>query len=562
LSVKELPAWKALEQHAGTMRTTHLRDLFLQDTPIDALTDTPKTNNRFDTFSVSNESLLLDFSKQRITQTTLSLLKNLSKDCQLDSWKERLFSGDTINTSENRPALHTALRLPYNSQLSINNHNVVTDIQANLAHMSSMVARIHAGQWRGYSGLPIDTIVNIGVGGSDLGPLMACKALSDSQPPAGQQLKLHFVSSMDGSQIANLLDQLSPTTTLFIISSKSFTTIDTLSNANTARQWLKSASGVKDELLNRRHFIGISASPEKMSQWGIPEKSQLNFWDWTGGRYSLWSAIGLPIALRIGMTGFKEMLRGAHAMDEHFKNAPFEENLPVQLGMIGIWNINFLNIHAHAILPYDGRLSHLPAYLEQLEMESNGKSANRQGSSIDYHTCPILWGEIGPNAQHAFYQLLHQGTESVMCDFITSARRYDGFENSELQQQHQLSLANCLAQSRLLALGDSAIEGNDTAPIHKRYRGNQPSTTVLINELTPYSFGQLIALYEHKVFVQSVIWEVNPFDQWGVELGKKMATELLKPLLNEDTPATFDSSTAGLLNSILSLQAQDKESKQ
>lgn len=561
MSVKESSAWKALEQHADTMQSTHLRDLFLQDTPVDAPANIDKTNSRFDTFSVSNGSLLLDFSKQRITQTTLSLLKNLSRDCQLERWKERLFSGDTINTSENRPALHTALRLPYNSQLSLDNHNIVTDIQANLAHMSSMVARIHAGQWRGYSGLPIDTIVNIGVGGSDLGPLMACKALSDSQPPAGQQLKMHFVSSMDGSQIANLLDQLSPTTTLFIISSKSFTTIDTLSNANTARQWLKSASGVKDELLNRRHFIGVSASPDKMSQWGIPEKSQLNFWDWTGGRYSLWSAIGLPIALRIGMTGFKEMLSGAHAMDEHFKNAPFEENLPVQLGMIGIWNINFLNIHAHAILPYDGRLSHLPAYLEQLEMESNGKSANRQGNSIDYHTCPILWGEIGPNAQHAFYQLLHQGTESVMCDFITPARRYDGFENTELQQQHQLSLANCLAQSRLLALGDSAIEGNDKAPIHKRYRGNQPSTTVLIDELTPYSFGQLIALYEHKVFVQSVIWEVNPFDQWGVELGKKMATELLKPLLNDNAPATFDSSTTGLLNSILSLQTLDKEPK-
>lgn len=552
MSVKELPAWKALEQHAGTMRTTHLRDLFLQDTPVDA----PQTNNRFDTFSICHEGVLLDFSKQRITQTTLSLLKSLSHACQLDRWKDRLFSGDTINTSENRPALHTALRLPHDSQLQLNSHNIVTDIQANLAHMTSMVERIHAGQWRGYSGLPIDTIVNIGVGGSDLGPLMACKALTDAQPPEGHQLNIHFVSSMDGSQIANLLDQLSPATTLFIISSKSFTTIDTLSNANTARQWLKSASEVKDELLNRRHFIGVSASSEKMSQWGIPQKSQLNFWDWTGGRYSLWSAIGLPIALRIGMTGFKEMLSGAHAMDKHFKNAPFEENLPVQLGMIGIWNINFLNIHAHAILPYDGRLRHLPAYLEQLEMESNGKSVDRQGKTIDYHTCPILWGEIGPNAQHAFYQLLHQGTESVMCDFIAPARRYVGFDNSELEQQHQLSLANCLAQSRLLALGDAAIEGNDTAPIHKRYRGNQPSTTILFDELTPFSFGQLIALYEHKVFVQSVIWDSNPFDQWGVELGKKMATDLLKPLTKEVPPFTFDSSTEGLLNAILSQQSQ------
>jgi glucose-6-phosphate isomerase len=544
LSVTETAAWKALEDHAAIMQNTHLRDLFLADS---------LEKKRFDELSLRHEHLLLDFSKQRITQNTLTLLKALADNCQLNDWKERLFNGDRINTSEDRPALHTALRQPYDSHLQLADH-IIEDVHANLAHMGSMVERIHAGQWRGYSGLPIDTIVNIGVGGSDLGPLMACKALSDAQPPAGHQLKMHFVSSMDGSQIADLLDELSPTSTLFIISSKSFTTIDTLSNANTARQWLKSASGVKTELLNRRHFIGISASAEKMNQWGIPENSQLNFWDWTGGRYSMWSAIGLPIALRIGMPGFKAMLSGAHAMDEHFKTAPFEENLPVQLGMIGIWNINFLNIHAHAILPYDGRLSHLPAYLEQLEMESNGKSVSRQGKAIGYSTCPILWGEIGPNAQHAFYQLLHQGSESVMCDFIAPARRYDDSDNQGLQQQHQLSLANCLAQSRLLALGDAAIAGNDTAPIHKRYRGNQPSTTVLLDELSPYSFGQLIALYEHKVFVQSVIWDINPFDQWGVELGKKMATDLLKPLEKEAASSSFDSSTEGLLSAILNKQ--------
>ena len=558
MSVNDSLAWKALEDHAQKMKNTHLRDLFSQK----ASADSSSLSSRFDTLSLTHEHLLLDFSKQRITQKTVELLKTLAQSCQLDQWKERLFSGDTINTSENRPALHTALRLPKNSKLLLNGQNIVDDVHANLSHMGSMVERIHAGQWRGYSGLPIDTIVNIGVGGSDLGPFMACKALSDAQPAVGHQLKMFFVSSMDGSQIADLLHELSPATTLFIISSKSFTTIDTLSNANTARQWLKSASGIKDELLNRRHFIGVSASQEKMNQWGIPENSQLNFWEWTGGRYSMWSAIGLPIALRIGMQGFKAMLSGAHAMDEHFKSASFEENLPTLLGMIGVWNINFLDIHAHAILPYDGRLSHLPAYLEQLEMESNGKSVSRQGKSIKYHTCPILWGEIGPNAQHAFYQLLHQGTESVMCDFIAPAKRYEGSNNNELQQQHQLSLANCLAQSRLLALGDAAIAGNETAPIHKRYRGNQPSTTILIDELTPYSFGQLIALYEHKVFVQSVIWEINPFDQWGVELGKKMATDLLKPLQKEKRVAPFDSSTEGLLNEILAQQAHEKESKQ
>lgn len=538
MSITDKPAWNALQTHADEMQHVHLRDLFQNDA------------DRFKDLSVRNERLLLDFSKQRITAKTLSLLKALSEACELDSWKARLFNGEKINTSEDRPALHTALRLPKGSELMLDHKNIADDVQDNLAHMSLLVSRIHAGQWRGYSGLAIDTIVNIGVGGSDLGPLMACRALTDAQLASGRKLRMHFVSSMDGSQLADLLSTLNPATTLFIISSKSFTTIDTLSNANTAREWLKAASGVRDELLNRRHFIGVSANAQKMTQWGIPANSQLNFWDWTGGRYSMWSAIGLPIALRIGMSGFKEMLSGAHAMDEHFKQAPFEENLPALLGLIGVWNINFLNIHAHAILPYDGRLSHLPAYLEQLEMESNGKSASRKGASLDYSTCPILWGEVGPNAQHAFYQLLHQGTESVMCDFIAPARRYHDQDNKDLQKQHTLTLANCLAQSRLLALGDSVLADSDNAPVHKRYRGNQPSTTVLMDELTPFSFGQLIALYEHKVFVQSVIWDINPFDQWGVELGKVMATELLAPLNDKQANTGFDHSTAGLLDTI------------
>jgi glucose-6-phosphate isomerase len=290
-----------------------------------------------------------------------------------------------------------------------------------------------------------------------------------------------------------------------------------------------------------------------MADWGIPPNSRLHLWDWIGGRYSMWSAIGLPIALEIGMDGFRDMLTGAHVMDRHFRSAEFERNLPVLLAMISVWNINFLNIRAHAILPYDGRLSHLPAYLEQLEMESNGKNVARDGSAIDYNTCPIIWGEIGPNAQHAFYQLLHQGTESVMCDFVVSARRYHN-GNPELQQQHTLTLANCLAQSRILALGDTVIDDDVTAPFFKHYHGNQPSTTLLLDELTPYSFGQMIALYEHKVFVQSVIWDINPFDQWGVELGKQMATTLIKPLSQQDADTDFDSSTNGLLASILKQQ--------
>jgi glucose-6-phosphate isomerase len=327
-----------------------------------------------------------------------------------------------------------------------------------------------------------------------------------------------------------------------------------MSNANTALQWLRQASGAEDEVLYRRHFIGISAEAEKMADWGIPPNSRLQLWDWIGGRYSMWSAIGLPIALEIGMHNFHQLLAGAHAMDQHFLSAKFEKNLPVMLAMIGIWNINFLNIRAHAILPYDGRLSHLPSYLEQLEMESNGKNVSRDGEEIDYNTCPILWGEIGPNAQHAFYQLLHQGTESVMCDFVTTARRYQNSGNPELQEQHRLSLANCLAQSRILALGDSVMDSDVAAPFFKRYRGNQPSSTILLDELTPYSFGQLIALYEHKVFVQSVIWNINPFDQWGVELGKQMATTLIDPLSRRDTDEEFDPSTNGLLASVLGQQ--------
>jgi glucose-6-phosphate isomerase len=436
----------------------------------------------------------------------------------------------------------------------VDGEDIVSGIHDTLGRMEQIVNRIHTGQWRGFSGRPVDTIVNIGVGGSDLGPFMASKALSDASVPGAKTLKIIFVSTMDGSQIAEHLDSLNPATTLFIISSKSFSTIDTLSNANTALQWLRQASRADDEVLFRRHFIGVSANNERMAEWGIPPNSRLALWDWIGGRYSMWSATGLPIALEIGMDGFRQMLAGAHQMDRHFREQDFDKNLPVMLAMIGIWNINFLNIRAHAILPYDGRMSHLPAYLEQLEMESNGKSVSRDGVAIDYNTCPILWGEIGPNAQHAFYQLLHQGTESVMCDFIVPARRYQKSGNPELQEQHKLTLANCLAQSRILALGDTVIDSDETAPYFKRYSGNQPSTTLMLDEVTAFSFGQLIALYEHKVFVQSVIWNINPFDQWGVELGKEVATTLMEPLSKPSLENDFDSSTRGLLKSILAHQ--------
>jgi len=542
MALTDKKAWKKLSQQAVKTGNLHLNELFDDE------------GKRFRTFSRRNGDLLFDYSKQRVTTKTIELLCSLAQECDLKSWIERLFSGDAINSSENRPALHTALRLPVDSELNLDGKNIVGGIHETLARMEQIVNRVHAGQWRGYSGLPVTSILNIGVGGSDLGPFMASKALSDWQLPTTKNVDLFFVSTMDGSQLAEHLGDLNPATTLFIISSKSFTTIDTLSNANTALQWLRQASGAEDEVLFRRHFIGVSSDADKMAEWGIPPKSRLQLWDWIGGRYSMWSAIGLPIALEIGMHGFREMLNGAHVMDKHFRSAEFDRNLPVLLAMISVWNINFLNIRAHAILPYDGRLSHLPAYLEQLEMESNGKNVARDGNAVNYNTCPIIWGEIGPNAQHAFYQLLHQGTESVMCDFVVPARRYQDNGNPELQHQHRLTLANCLAQSRILALGGKVIDDDVTAPFFKHYHGNQPSTTLLLDELTPHSFGQLIALYEHKVFVQSVIWDINPFDQWGVELGKQMATSLIAPLSRQDADADFDSSTDGLLAAILKQQ--------
>jgi glucose-6-phosphate isomerase len=545
MGLTDYPTWRELSQHSLETGSLHLSELFDDE------------GERFRQFSRRSDNVLLDYSKQRVTETTLKLLFKLARECDLDDWMQKLVSGDIVNESENRPALHTALRQPAGTELLLDGINIVEDIQKTCDRMEQIVNRIHAGQWRGYSGLPITSIVNIGVGGSNLGPFMASNALSDWAQQSSDQLDFFFVSTMDGSQLVDHLGSLNPATTLFIISSKSFTTVDTLSNANTALQWLRQASRVSDKVLFRRHFIGISADPEKMADWGIPRKSRLALWNWIGGRYSMWSAIGLPIALDIGMDGFRQMLLGAHAMDQHFVNAPFEDNLPVILALIGIWNINFLNIRAHAILPYDGRLSHLPAYLGQLEMESNGKGVSRDGKVLDYHTCPILWGEIGPDAQHAFYQLLHQGTESVMCDFVVAARRYQDNGNPELQHQHKLTLANCLAQSRILALGDTVMDDQESAPSFKHYRGNQPSSTILLDELSPHSFGQLIALYEHKVFVQSVIWNINPFDQWGVELGKLAATTLIEPLQRQQADACFDSSTNGLLETILAKQERD-----
>ncbi|MBT00255.1 MAG: glucose-6-phosphate isomerase [Oceanospirillaceae bacterium] len=530
--------WRELRQSAEALKPRHLSEFLADET-------------RFEKLSFTHDGVLLDLSRHRFDCQTLDRLVQLAEASELRTAISDLTEGRPVNHTEQRAALHTALRTPPGQRVEVEDENVIEGVHETLNKMESLVATLHSGQWRGYNGEAIDTLVNIGVGGSDLGPLMACHALEEFKPDAAQGIDIHFVSSMDGSQLAGLLDRLNPATTLFVLSSKSFTTIDTLANAATACQWLIDASDEPRELLLKHHFIGITAKPEKASEWGIPLQNQLLFWEWTGGRYSLWSAIGFPIAVAIGMSGFRQLLAGAHSMDRHFRHADFHENLPVLLALAGVWNINLLDIHANAILPYDGRLAHLPAYLEQLEMESNGKSVRSDGSLVGQRTCPVLWGEIGPNAQHAFYQLLHQGTESVMCDFIVPIRRYAA-QSAHLQEQHRLALANCLAQARVLALGDKALddEGADAQPPWKRYRGNQPSTVILVNELTPYSLGQLIALYEHKVYTQAVIWEINPFDQWGVELGKKMATQMLDALEDPDSNEALDSATRGLLDQI------------
>ena len=515
-------------------------------------------DTRTQRFSAQSGALYMDYSKQCLDDTVLENLLSLANSCELSARIQSLLQGAMVNTSEERAALHTALRLPATANLQLDNQDVVADVHQSLGQVERLSERVRSGTWRGFSGKAITDVVNIGVGGSDLGPLMATTALDEW---ADTCVEVHFVSNMDGTQLDNLLKHLNPETTLFIISSKSFGTIDTLSNAKTALSWLlataKRRAGTEDSVL-RRHFIGISANSKKMSAWGIHPEHQLQLWEWVGGRFSLWSAIGLAIAIRIGMSGFKELLAGAHSMDEHFAQADFAENIPVLLGLLAVWNSTFLQVNAHTVLPYDGRLSYLPSYLTQLEMESNGKSVTQHGECIDYDTCPILWGEIGSNAQHAFYQLLHQGTQQVSCDFIACVRRYsDEAKNTPLQQQHELSLANCLAQSRVLAFGNAAIAETDgqvacDADKYKYYRGNQPSTTLLINELTPHSLGALIALYEHKVYVMASIWDINPFDQWGVEMGKQMA-ESVHAAMQQEGGAQFDTSTNQLLKHIKQL---------
>src|SRR5574343_2098363 len=515
------PAWRALAAHAEAIRTQHLRDLFAADP------------QRFDTLSLRHDGLLFDYSKQRVTTETMDLLRRLADAADIAGWKQKMADGEAINHTEGRAVRHMALRA---------GKDAPPEVQAVLARMRAFCEKIHSGQWRGFSGERITDIVNIGIGGSDLGPRMVVKALTAQQQP---DIAVHFVSNVDGADIAPLLGGLNPRTTLFIIASKTFTTLETLTNAHSARAWLLATAG-KDSAV-AKHFVALSTNQERPRNFGIPDENISEFWDWVGGRFSLWSAIGLPIALAIGWRHFEQLLAGAHALDEHFLSAPAEANLPLTLALLSLWNTNFLGASTAAILPYSQSLAYLPAFLQQLEMESNGKQTDRDGETLGIATSPILWGEAGTNGQHSFYQLFHQGGRMIPCDFIV-LRQAD----FPLPGHHVSLLANCLAQSAALAFGQIADEaraaGAPSAVLpYKVFPGNQPSSTLVLPALSPYALGQLLALFEHKVFCLGVLWNVNAFDQWGVELGKQLASQLT-PLLDGDADSSaFDSSTRGLI---------------
>ncbi len=530
--------WEQLEHHADELAGTRICDLFADD---------PRRARRH---SLRLNGLVLDYSKQLFVPRTLELLLGLARERDLPGWIERLFTGREVNCTEHRPALHTALRAPNDSTVAVDGVNIMSQVQRERIRMRLFVNQLHRGEYRGCTGRVITDVVNIGVGGSDLGAVMATEALA---PYRTNAIQMHYVSSIDGVHVTDVLERVNPKTTLFIISSKSFTTLDTMTNARTVRDWF--LRHVDDESALGTHFLGVSANDQAMAGFGIPEQNRYRIWDWVGGRYSISSAVGLPLAIAIGMEHFESMLAGFHAMDRHFRQAPLDANMPVLLGLLGVWYRNFLGATGHVVLPYDHRLHRFPAYLQQLEMESNGKRVTRDGEPVSWSTCPLVFGEAGPNAQHSFYQLLHQGTPLVTADFLAPVHG-----SSEYPRHHDLALANCFAQSRALMEGQSAgqaaaaLRGQGLseeeiarAVPHKVHEGNRPSSTLLFQRLDPHTLGMLIALYEHKVFVQGVIWQVNSFDQWGVELGKQLAKELLPAVTGEQVPAGLDGSTRELL---------------
>ncbi|PYS89362.1 MAG: glucose-6-phosphate isomerase [Acidobacteria bacterium] len=538
-TLTQSPAWQALAAHYDEVAPQHMRDLFKADP------------QRFEKFSVRFKDILLDYSKNRITEETMRLLFALVRQANLQDWIERMFNGEKINITEDRAVLHVALRNRSNRPIEVDGKDVMPEVNAVLAHIREFTEAVRSGEWTGYTGKAITDIVNIGIGGSDLGPVMATEAL---KPYASPDLSVHFVSNIDGTHIVETIKDLDPETTLFIVASKTFTTQETITNAHTARTWFLNTA--KDEAAIAKHFVALSTNAAEVSKFGIDTKNMFEFWDWVGGRYSLWSAIGLSIALYIGMDNFEELLAGAHEMDEHFRTVPLEENLPVILGLVGIWYNNFFGAQTVAILPYDQYMHRFSAYFQQGDMESDGKSINRDGQSVGVQTGPVIWGEPGTNGQHAFYQLIHQGTKLIPCDFIAPVESHN-----PIGQHHPILLSNFFAQTEALMKGKTADEvraeltaagmsGDALEQLipHKVFAGNKPTNSIMFQKLTPRTLGSLIALYEHKIFTQGIVWNINSFDQWGVELGKQLAKAILPELTADGEVNTHDASTNGLIN--------------
>ncbi|MBF0393159.1 MAG: glucose-6-phosphate isomerase, partial [Alphaproteobacteria bacterium] len=534
--IDKASTWAKLEDHRAATADMHMRELFAGDA------------DRFARLSLRLDDFLLDLSKNRVTDRTIELLCDLAREAGVEAWRDRMFAGERINGTENRAVLHVALRNRSKRPIMVDGADVMPAVDAVLAKMRAFTEAVHRGRWRGYSGKPVASVVNLGIGGSDLGPAMVAEALRPYRKPG---IDVHFVSNVDGSHIAEALKRCDPETTLFIVASKTFTTQETLTNARTARDWLVKALG---EAAVARHFVALSTNEAAVRAFGIDPANMFEFWDWVGGRYSLWSAIGLSIALAVGMDHFEALLDGAHDMDEHFRTAPLESNMPAMMALIGVWNHDFLGAPALAVLPYDQYLARFPAYLQQADMESNGKSVTRDGQPVACATGPIVFGEPGTNGQHAFYQLIHQGTRLIACDFIAAAESHN-----PLGEHHAILLSNVLAQAEALMRGKTPEEARaelaasgmsgealDAAVPHRVFPGNRPSNTILYRRLDPRTLGRLIALYEHKIFVQGIVWDVNSYDQWGVELGKQLAKAIL-PELAGGPLGEHDSSTAGLI---------------
>ena len=541
----ESAAWQALINHQQEMAGIHMRELFARDP------------HRFDRFSLRVGDILFDYSKNRISEKTLSLLFDLARQAGLSEMIEALFSGQKINNTENRAVLHVALRNRSNTPIRVDGKDVMRDVNRVLGKMRSFVIKVRSGEWKGYTGKAITDIVNIGIGGSDLGPKMVCEAL---KPYARPGLQVHFVSNVDSTDIAETLKKVDPETVLFLVASKTFTTQETMTNAHSARRWLLEAA--QDEKAVARHFAAMSTNAKEVSKFGIDTHNMFEFWDWVGGRYSLWSAIGLSIAIYLGWDDFMALLEGAHKVDQHFRTAPFEQNIPVIMGLLGVWYTNFFGAESHAILPYDQYLAYFSAYFQQGDMESNGKSVTKQGEWVNYSTGPVIWGQPGTNGQHAFYQLIHQGTRLIPCDFQAAVH-----SQNPMGEHQSILLSNYLAQTEALMKGKTIEEARaelvkdgftgdqlDLLAPAKTFQGNRPTNSFLYPKLTPEVLGMLIAMYEHKIFTQGVIWNINSFDQWGVELGNQLAKQILPELTAEGGVASHDSSTNGLINAIKAMQ--------